>query len=201
MARGARRRPQPPVERLQLRLAEFRLGVRLAREDLHVLGDRIDDSPPWLDGDASSEWKAAADLHAAGRAALREVASLADVLAVHTTLREAWFHLARAEALALDEEPPASSTPCFFSPQHGPADTEVAWAPLGQEPRPVPVCGEDAERIANGFAPHLGRLRVTTFTDQADNSAIQRAMEQHARGGGGYAQGALNAGGPHPMLI
>lgn len=201
MARGARRRTQPNPERLQLRLAEFRLGIRLAREDLHVLAGRIDDCPPWMDGDASTEWKAAAGLYAAGRAALREVASLADVLAVHTTLREAWFHLARAEALAFDEEPPATSTPCFFNPQHGPAVTEVAWAPIGQEPGPVPVCQADADRIAHGYAPHLRRLRLTAFTDQTDNSPVQRWLELHARGGGGYAQGALNAGGPHPMTI
>ena len=195
MARRARRRPQP--ERLQLALAEFRLGIRLAREDLTVLADRLYDSPPWLDGDASTEWKSAAGLYAAGRAALREVASLADVLAVHSTLREAWFHLARADALSLDEEPPTSSEPCFFNPQHGPAVAEVAWAPIGQEPGPVGVCRTDAERIANGYAPYLRRLRLTAFTDQTDNSPIQRFMELHARGGGGYAQGALYAGGPH----
>lgn len=201
MARGLRRRQQRSPERLQLRLAEFRLGIRLAREDLRVLAERIDDCPPWLDGDAVEEWKAAVGLYAAGRVALREVASLADVLAVHTTLREAWFHLARADAIALDEEPPATSTPCFFNPQHGPGTTEVAWAPLGQEPRPVPVCRADAERIAGGYAPHVRRLRMTAFTDQAGNSPIQRSMELQARGGGGYAQGALNAGGAHPMSI
>jgi hypothetical protein len=199
MARGARRRPQP--EGLQLRLAEFRLGTQLAREDLTVLAQRLEDCPPWMDGDASSEWKTAADLYAGSRAALREAASLADVLAVHSTLREAWFHLARADALAFDEEPPSSSQPCFFNPQHGPAATEVTWAPLGHEPGPVRACRDDAERIASGLAPRARRLRLTACTDQAAVSPIQRFMELHARGGGGYAQGALNAGGPHPMSI
>lgn len=198
MARGARRRPQP--ERLQLALAEFRLGIRLAREDLTVLAQRLDDSPPWMDGEASSEWKRAVGLYAAGRAALREVASLADVLAVHTTLREAWFHLARAEAYAFDEEPPASSEPCFFNPQHGPAVTEVAWAPLGREPGPVGVCRDDAERIADGLAPRARRLRLTAYTDQTDTSPVQRHLELHARGGGGYAQGALHAGAAYSPL-
>ena len=119
MARGARRRPQP--ERLQLALAEFRLGIRLAREDLVVLAERLDDSPPWFDGDASVEWKRAAGLYGTARAALRDVVTLADVLAVHTTLHEARFHLAHTKAIGYDEEPPTSSEPCWFDPQHGPA--------------------------------------------------------------------------------
>lgn len=197
MARGAR----PDRERRQLALAEFRLGVRLAREDLSVLAQRLDDSPPWMDGGASAEWKLSADLGATARARLNEAASLADVLAVHTLLREAWFHLARADALAYDEEPPATSEPCFFNPQHGPATTEVVWAPLGEKPSPVGVCRDDAERIAAGLAPRLRRLRLTAFTDQTDTSPIQRHMELQARGGGGYALGALYAGPPHPMPI
>lgn len=192
MARGARRRAQP--ERLQLALAEFRLGIRMAREDLRALGQRLDDSPPWMDGDASAEWKRAAGLHAAGLTALREVACLRDVLAVHTTLREAWFHLARAEAIAFDEEPPTSSTPCFFDPQHGPAVTEVAWAPLGHEPGPVGMCRDDARRIADGLAPRARRMRLTAWTDQGPTSPVQRLMEVQARGAGGYALGALYAG-------
>lgn len=195
MARGARRRPQP--ERLQLALAEFRLGTRLAREDLGALADRLDDSPPWMDGEASAEWKRSAGLYATARAALRDVRTLADVLAVHTLLREARFHLARADAIAYDEEPPSSSEPCFFDPRHGPATTEVAWAPLGAEPAPVAVCRDDADRIAHGYAPRLRRLRLTACTDQTDVSPAQRLMERHARGAGGYAQGALYSGAPY----
>ncbi len=160
MARGARRRR---AQRLQLALAEFRLGIRLAREDLIALAERLDDSPPWLDGDASAEWKRAAGLYAEARAALRAVDCLADVLAVHTTLAEARFHLARAEAIGYDEEPPTGPEPLSFDPRRA--------------------------------------LRLTSFTDQTDTSPIQRRMALHARGAGGYAQGALYAGPPHPLLI
>ena len=175
--------------------------MRMARADLVVLAQRLDDCPPWLAGDAAQEWKLAAGRYAGARAALAGVVSLADALHVHTELREAWFHLARAEAFAYDEEPPATSEPCFFNPQHGPAVTEVAWAPLGHDPGPVGMCRDDAERVARGLAPRARRLRLTAYTDQSDTSAVQRFMELHARGGGGYAQGALNAGGPHPMTI
>ena len=191
MARGDRRRAQP--ERRRLALAEFRLGIRLAREDLTSLGERLDDSPAWMDGDASTEWKRAAGLYGAARAALRDVASLADVMGVHSTLNEARFHLARAEAISYDEDPPTSSTPCFFDPQHGPATTGVEWATAG----PVQVCRDDAERLAAGLAPRRRLLRLTAYTDQAGTSPTQRHMELQARGGGGYAQGALYSGAPY----
>jgi hypothetical protein len=193
MARGVR----PERERRQLALAEFRLGIRLAREDLTALAERLDDSPAWFDGDASTEWKRAAGLYATARAALREVATLGEVLAVHTTLCEARFHLARAEAIGYDEELPTSSEPCWFDPQHGPATTEVEWPAAGA----VRACRDDAHRIAAGLAPRRRPLRLTAFTDQADTSPIQRRMALHARGGGGYAQGALYAGSPHPLVI
>lgn len=195
MARGARRRPQP--ERLQLALAEFRLGIRLAREDLIDLAERLDDSPPWLDGDASAEWKRAAGLYGTARAALRDVANLGEVMAVHTTLCEARFHLARAEAMGYDEEPPTSADPCWFDPQHGPATAEVEWPIAGA----VRVCRDDADRVAAGLAPRRRPLRLTAFTDQADTSPMQRRMTLHARGAGGYAQGALYAGTPHALTI
>jgi hypothetical protein len=195
MARGVR----PERERRQFALAEFRLGIRLAREDLTALAERLDDSPAWFDGDASTEWKLAAGLYAAARAALREVATLGEVMAVHTTLCEARFHLARAEAIAYDEELPTSSEPCWFDPQHGPASTEVEWSEAGAGA--VRACRDDARRIAAGLAPRRRPLRLTAFTDQADTSPIQRRMALHARGGGGYAQGALYAGSPHPLLI
>ena len=153
-----------------------------------------------MDGGASAEWKQSADLMASARARLNEAASLSDVLAVHRMLREAWFHLARADALAYDEEPPSSSEPCFFNPQHGPATTEVAWAPPGDQPEPVAACRDDAERIAAGLAPRLRRLRLTAFTDQTGTSPIQRHMELHARGGGGYALGALYSGATAPPV-
>jgi hypothetical protein len=191
MARGARRRSQP--ERHQLALAEFRLGIRLAREDLTALGERLDDSPAWMDGEASTEWKRAAVLYAAAGAALREVGSLAAVLAVHSSLRQARFHLARADALAYDEEPPTSADPCWFDPRHGPATAQVEWDSVGL----VGACRDDAERVAAGLAPRRRLLRLTASTDQTSTSPVQRHMELQARGGGGYAQGALYAGAPY----
>jgi hypothetical protein len=197
MAKSLRRSPRAHEDGGAMRLAEFRLGIRLAREDLTALAEGLDDAPAWLDGDASAEWKRAAGLYATARAGLREVTSLAEVMAVHSTLCQARFHLARAEAIGYDEEPPTSSEPCWFDPRHGPATAEVDWPGAGT----VRACRDDVRRIAAGLAPRRRPLRLTACTDQADTSPVQRRMALHARGGGGYALGALYAGPPHPLVI
>jgi len=179
-----------------LRLAQFRLALRMARDDLIDLAQRLDDCPPWLAGDAADEWKLAAGRYAAARAALAGIGTLADVLRVHTELREAWFHLARSDAFAYDEIPPSSSEPCFFDPRHGPATLDVEWLDLGV----VRACRDDADRIAAGFAPRRRVLTLSMFTDQTDTSAWQRLMATHARGSG-YALGALYAGRPDPLIV
>ena len=196
MARRWRRERQAQSDERVLRLAQLRLAVRMAREDLVVLAHRIDDCPPWLDGDASQEWKLAAGRYAAARHALGRVVSLADALHVHSELQEAWFHLARSDAFAFDEVPPSSSDPCYFDPKHGPATAETEWLDVGA----VRVCRDDAERVAAGLAPRRRLVALTAFTDQADTSAWSRLMAAHARGGG-YAQGALYAGRADPLIV
>jgi hypothetical protein len=113
----ALRRHRVDEEERMLRLAQFRLAGRLAREDLNELAQRLDDCPPWLDGDAATEWKLAAGEYAGARAGLRDAHSLGDVLRVHTVLRDAWFHLARSDAFALDEPPPSSPEPFALDPR------------------------------------------------------------------------------------
>ena len=99
-------------------------------------------------------------LYRSARASLREAETVEDVLAVQDTLCQAWFHLARSDALAAGEEPPSRSDPCFFNPQHGPAVVEVAWAPLGATPTSTPVCRTDAERIEQGLAPRFRQISL-----------------------------------------
>jgi hypothetical protein len=195
LVRG-RRAGRASAEERMLRLAQLRLALRVAREDLVVLAQRLDDCPPWLAGRAEDEWKLAAGRYAAARASLTRVGSLADVLHVHSELREAWFHLARSDAFAYDEPPPSSSEPCFFDPRHGPAVTDVQWLDEGV----VRACRDDADRVAAGLAPRRRLLTLTAFTDPTDTSAWQRLMAAHARGGG-YATGALYAGRPDPLLV
>ena len=54
---------------------------------------------------------------------------------------------------------PERRPPCFFNPAHGPAQTDVEWAPLGGVAREIPVCLADANRLAQGAEPEARMVR------------------------------------------
>ena len=58
-----------------------------------------------------------------------------------------------AKAELAGGEAPERRPPCFFDPRHGPSVDDVEWAPPGGEPRPVPVCAADLQRIRDGIEP------------------------------------------------
>ena len=57
-------------------------------------------------------------------------------------------------------EAPERRPPCFFDPRHGPSVGDVEWAPSGGQPRPVPVCAADLQRISDGVDPEPRRVPV-----------------------------------------
>ena len=96
----------------------------LAREDLVELGERLEDEAPPAEPGAVSEREQARRLTAEARPRLREAETVDAVLAVQTTIGQAFVHLARSDAIVRGEEPPTRTDPCEFNPQHGPAVTE-----------------------------------------------------------------------------
>lgn len=82
------------------------------------------------------------------------------VAAVTTVLEHGRFAraclLARQDGTAL----PHRREECYFNPQHGPAMSEVAWAPPGGVERQIAVCAADARRLAGGEAPDIRLVRV-----------------------------------------
>ena len=50
---------------------------------------------------------------------------------------------------------PTRRPPCFFNPAHGPSTDDVSWAPPGGQPRQVPVCAADADRLSQGAEPDV----------------------------------------------
>ena len=158
------RRRRDRAAALRLEVAELRWALKLVREDLSVMGARLDDTAVSSDPDASAAWKRAVAVYAGARNGLREASSVDDVRAVQSQLREGWFHLAASDALALGLEPPSGAETCHFNPQHGPAVTECLWAPAGRTPEPVPVCRIDAARIEEGLAPMFRQVRIGTLT-------------------------------------
>jgi hypothetical protein len=92
---------------------------------------------------------------------LLAAATVTDELsAVTTTLEDGRY--ARACLLARQDgtELPARREECFFNPQHGPAMSDVAWAPPGGTERRIAVCAADARRLAGGEEPEIRLVRV-----------------------------------------
>jgi hypothetical protein len=65
-----------------------------------------------------------------------------------------------AKARLAGEQAPERRSPCFFDPRHGPSVRDIEWAPPGGEPRPVPVCAADAQRIEDGDDPYTRQVEV-----------------------------------------
>lgn len=57
-------------------------------------------------------------------------------------------------------ELPARREECSFNPQHGPAMSDVTWAPPGGTERKIAVCAADARRLAGGEEPEIRLVRV-----------------------------------------
>lgn len=173
--------------------AQFRWGTKLAREDLAVMGERLDEEAE-PDGAAAGDWRLAVGRYRAARTSLRDAETVEDVLAVQDELCQAWYHLARSDAIVAGQQPPSRSDPCFFNPQHGPAVAEVAWAPLGATPTSTPVCRTDAERIEQGLAPKLRQIALGGATIAfhevrgETGPSVEQRKERSLAVNGGYAQ-------------
>ena len=63
--------------------------------------------------------------------------------------------MACVRARVAGEPLPTRRPPCFFNPAHGPSTTDIEWAPPGGQPRQVPVCAADADRVAQGAEPDV----------------------------------------------
>lgn len=147
------RRHQDQAETEQLRCL-----TKLAREYLLELGERLEDETPPSEPDALAARARARALTAEARPRLRDAATAEAVLAVQETICQAFVHLAHSDAVVRGEEPPTRTDPCAFNPQHGPAVTEVEWAPIGGERR----------------TPNDMRRRDATWDYQAVALAAQR---------------------------
>ena len=68
--------------------------------------------------------------------------------------------MASARARLAGHEPPERTPPCFFDPRHGPSAREVELLPPWGEPRPVPACEADAQRVERGEDPDPREVTV-----------------------------------------
>jgi hypothetical protein len=148
-----RRKREQEHERAQLEDVK-----QVAREDLVALGDDIraldlDVQMPDVDPEGKQHYNQAVERYTEAEQALDRVQRAEDIEPVTSALEEGrWAMTAAKEELA-GREAPERRPPCFFDPRHGPSVGDAEWAPPGGQPRPVPVCAADLQRIQDGLDP------------------------------------------------
>ena len=150
-----RRRRRREEERAR---AEFEEVRQVAREDLVALGEDIraldlDVQMPDADPEGRQHYNQAVERYTEAEQALDRARSPADLEPVTSALEEGRWAMEAAKAELAGGAAPERRPPCFFDPRHGPSVDEVEWAPPGGQPRPVPVCAADLQRIQDGLDP------------------------------------------------
>jgi hypothetical protein len=158
----SRQRQQGEAE--QRRVAALEKVRKVADEDVTRFGEEltaldVDTLTSELDAAALQDYQRALDAYENAKILLAEAREPADVTEVTRTLEDGRYGLACVRARAAGEPLPARRPPCFFNPAHGPAQTDITWAPSGGQEREVPVCLADADRIAQGAEPDTRQVR------------------------------------------
>jgi hypothetical protein len=153
LARRRRRRREDEAAR-----AELEDVKAVAREDLVALGDDVraldlDVQMPDADARGKEHYNQAVESYSEAEQRLDAVTRPQDLEPVTSALEEGRWAMEAAKAELAGREPPERRPPCFFDPRHGPSVGEVEWAPPGGQPRPVPVCAADLQRIQDGIEP------------------------------------------------
>ena len=176
--RSQNRKRQAEVESVQevRSVAEedvTRLGEDVALLDAETAGREMDEA-------TRQDYRRALDAYDAAKAALSRVRAPEDVRAITGILEDGRYAIACVQARLAGRPLPQRRPPCFFNPQHGPSSEDVDWAPPGGQPRPVPVCAADAERVREGAESDIRQVPV---------GAGRRPYWQGGPGYGPYAQG------------
>jgi hypothetical protein len=145
--------------------AEFAEVKDNARDDLVALGEDIraldlDIEMPNVSPEARAAYEQAVNAYDRADSAWETARRPEDLEPVGAALEEGRWAMASAKARLDDREPPERRTPCFFDPRHGPSSREVEWAPYGGEPRMVPACEADAQRVERGDDPEAREVTL-----------------------------------------
>ncbi|GAA2518354.1 hypothetical protein [Streptomyces gobitricini] len=127
-------------------------------EDITAYGeelDRLDFHPAEKGADDAmrADYERALDSYDRAKSLMGQARHPHDVRGVTEAIEDGRYALAVLSARREGRPLPERRAPCFFDPRHGPAATEVAWAPSGGAVREVPVCAADAARLAQGEDP------------------------------------------------
>ena len=145
--------------------AEFAEVKDNARDDLVALGDDlraldIDVEMPDTRPEVKADYEVAVNAYDRADQAWRLARRPDDLEPVGSALEEGRWAMLSANARHEGREPPERLSPCFFDPRHGPSSREVEWAPPHGEPRMVPACEADAQRVERDEDPEMREVTV-----------------------------------------
>jgi len=138
--------------------ADFEEAKRNSRDDLVALGEDIraldlDVQMPNVNPQARADYEQAVAAYTRADETWERARRPEDLEPVGAALEEGRWAMASAKARFEGRQPPERRPPCFFDPRHGPSSREVEWAPPYGEPRLVPACEADAQRVERGDDP------------------------------------------------
>ena len=128
------------------------------RGDVVELGDEIraldlDVQMPGVSEEAKTDYETALGAYERASAAVDRARSPQELEPVGAAVEEGRYAMASTRARLQGNEPPERTPPCFFDPRHGPSSRQVMWSPPWGEPREVPACEADAQRVERGEEP------------------------------------------------
>jgi len=140
--------------------AELEAVRKVADEDVTQFGEELQrlDSDlliTELDEATRQDYQRALGSYESAKGSLESVTRSEEIRHVTEALEDGRYAVACVLARTRGEALPTRRPPCFFNPAHGPSTTDVDWAPAGGQPRQVPVCGADADRVAQGADPDI----------------------------------------------
>lgn len=125
-----------------------RFGEELQRLDHDLLVAELDEA-------GRQDYQRALDSYEAAKESMALLQQPEDVSHVTRTLEDGRYAVACVKARVAGQPLPTRRPPCFFNPAHGPSTDDVSWAPPGGQPRQVPVCAADADRLSQGAEPDV----------------------------------------------
>jgi len=141
--------------------ARFEDARLAAAEDLGALAEQIFEldvpaEPPM----AREEYMQALDVYEAAERWLDSAERPEDLERISSLVAEGRYRMAAVSALREGRALPKRLPPCFFDFRHGPAVELIVWAPIGGDPRTIPVCARDADLVERDLQPRPRHLVV-----------------------------------------
>ena len=159
-----------------------RFGEELQRLDDDLLTEKLDEA-------ARQDYQRALDSYESAKESVSRVAVPEDVKHVTSALEDGRYAVACVRARVAGQPLPVRRPPCFFNPAHGPSTTDIDWAPPGGQPRQVPVCAADADRVAQGAEPD-----VRTIPQGVGRVPYWQAGPAYSPWASGYFGGFMGSG-------